>query len=76
MATLIPGLKAAERIVESRQQTAKALDGSGSITHHPGYYAALNEILLFIRAELWRQENSEEANEIELLAKLKAKYEK
>ena len=52
---LKPGLKKAIKIVDNRLATAKAL-GCGE-----EYLAAFDEIQVFLKAELWRQENPEEA---------------
>jgi hypothetical protein len=51
----IPGLKKAIKIVENREATAKAL------IYDEVYMACFKDLLIFLRAELWRQENPEEA---------------
>ena len=51
----IDGLKIAIRIAESRQSSAKALN------YNESFIAGFEEMLVFLRAELWRQENPEEA---------------
>lgn len=52
---MIDGLKKAIKIVEGRLATAKA------IGYNESYLAALENTLVFLRAELWRLENPEEA---------------
>lgn len=52
---LIPGLKKAIKIVENRQATANALG------YKKVYMACFDDLLIFLKAELWRQENPEEA---------------
>lgn len=51
----IPGLKKAIDIAENRLRTA------AGIGYNESYQAAYEDILVFLRAELWRQENPEEA---------------
>jgi hypothetical protein len=53
--SLVPGLKKAIKIVDNRLATAKALDCGEEFT------GAMEQIQVFLKAELWRQENPEEA---------------
>lgn len=53
---LIPGLKKAISIVESRQATAKAL------IYDEVYCAAFEDVLVFLKAELFRQEHPDQAS--------------
>lgn len=54
---LVPGLKKALRILESREMTGKALGCDES------YMAAFNDLKIFLDAELWRQEHPQQAAE-------------
>lgn len=56
---LISGLERAEQIIEGRRDLAKAL-ASPMLTYHPAYFAALDDVLIFIRAELYRQHNPDD----------------
>ena len=53
--SLVPGLKKAIKIVESRQATADALNCGEE------FMEPFRQILVFLKAEVWRQENPEEA---------------
>lgn len=53
---LVPGLQCAERLIDARLRTAVAL-GYSEV-----FRAALDEALVFIRAELYRQEHPESAS--------------
>lgn len=53
---LIPGLRCAERIIDSRLHSAVAL------RYSEVFRAALDEALVFIRAEISRQEHPESAS--------------
>ncbi len=53
--SLIPGLKKALKILDQREATAKAL------IYDEVYLEAFKDLRIFFNAELWRQENPEEA---------------
>lgn len=57
MSELIPGLKEAIRIVEIRVATSKILK------YNDAYMGAYEDALVFLRAELWRQENPKQVED-------------
>lgn len=54
--SLIPGLEEAEKIIDARLRTAKACN------YNDSYKAALDDAIVFIRAELERQRHPETAS--------------
>lgn len=53
--SLIPGLRKALKILDGREATAKALG------YNESYLEAFKNLRVFLNAEIWRQENPEEA---------------
>lgn len=54
--SLVPGLKKAIKILESREHTAQIL------TYDEVYLAAFHDLKIFLKAELYRQENPDKAS--------------